>query len=222
MTETPAALHPVLVCTAWPYVNGSLHVGHLAGVYVPADIFARYQRLKGNHVLMVSGTDEHGTPITLAADKEGVTPKELADRYNRVIGDDLRNLGLSYDTFTRTTTLNHYRVTQDLFKTLYEKGYILKPTPLAEYAGRDDKRIYVWFDAVIGYLSASVEWAKNRGTPDAWREWWQNGQSRHYYFMGKDNIVFHSVIWPSMLMGYGNGGEIGGGGDKPDLNFPYD
>jgi len=330
----------ILLAVAWPYANGPRHIGHVAGFGVPSDIFARYQRLKGNHVLMVSGTDEHGTPITLAADKEGVTPKQLADRYNAVIGDDLRNLGLSYDTFTRTTTLNHYRVTQDLFKTLYDKGYVIKqstlgafsastgrtlpdryiegtcpicgygeargdqcdncgnqldpadlinprskidgtppvfretehffldlsafaerlsewigkqdhwrpnvrafslnllealrpraitrdldwgvPIPLPEYADRDDKRIYVWFDAVIGYLSASVEWANNRGTPEAWREWWQNPESRHYYFMGKDNIVFHSVIWPSMLMGYGNGGEIGGNRDSPELNLPYD
>ena len=330
----------ILVAVAWPYANGPRHVGHVAGFGVPSDIFARYHRLKGNHVLMVSGTDEHGTPITLAADKEGITPKQLADRYNTVIGDDLRNLGLSYDTFTRTTTQNHYAVTQDLFKTLYDKGYILKqtalgafsaatgrtlpdryvegtcpicgyteargdqcdncgnqldpvdlinprskvdgqppifketehffldlsafatplgewinsqshwrpnvrsfslnlldelrpraitrdldwgvPIPLPEYADRDDKRIYVWFDAVIGYLSASIEWAKNRGTPDAWREWWQNPESRHYYFMGKDNIVFHSVIWPSMLMGYGNGGVFGGNGDSPALNLPYD
>ena len=330
----------ILLAVAWPYANGPRHIGHVAGFGVPSDIFARYQRLKGNHVLMVSGTDEHGTPITLAADKEGVTPKQLVDRYNAVIGDDLRNLGLSYDTFTRTTTLNHYRVTQDLFKTLYDKGYVIKqsalgafsastgrtlpdryiegtcpicgygeargdqcdncgnqldpadlinprskidgtppvfketehffldlsafaerlsewigkqdhwrpnvrafslnllealrpraitrdldwgvPIPLPEYADRDDKRIYVWFDAVIGYLSASVEWAHNRGTPEAWREWWQNPASRHYYFMGKDNIVFHSVIWPSMLLGYGNGGEIGGNRDSPDLNLPYD
>jgi methionyl-tRNA synthetase len=96
------------------------------------------------------------------------------------------------------------------------------PIPLPEYEGRDDKRIYVWFDAVIGYLSASVEWAHNRGTPDAWREWWQDSQARHYYFMGKDNIVFHSVIWPSMLLGYGNGGEVGGNADRPPLNLPYD
>ena len=330
----------ILVAVAWPYANGPRHVGHVAGFGVPSDIFARYHRLKGDNVLMVSGTDEHGTPITLAADKEGVTPKQLADRYSQIIGDDLRNLGLSYDTFTRTTTRNHYRVTQDLFKTLYDKGYILKqvalgafspstgrtlpdryiegtcpicgygeargdqcdncgnqldpvdlinprskvdgqppvfketehffldlpafaeqlrawiekqehwrpnvrafslnllddlkpraitrdldwgiPIPLPEYAERDDKRIYVWFDAVIGYLSASVEWANNRGTPDAWREWWQNPRSRHYYFMGKDNIVFHSVIWPAMLAGYGNGGAIGGNRDNPALNLPYD
>jgi methionyl-tRNA synthetase len=330
----------ILVAVAWPYANGPRHIGHVAGFGVPSDIFARYHRLKGNHVLMISGTDEHGTPITLAADKEGRSPREVADRYNTVIGDDLYNLGLSYDTFTRTTTRNHYRVTQDLFSTLYEKGYIFKketlgafsvstgrtlpdryvegtcpicgyaeargdqcdncgnqldpvdlidprskidgqppvfretehffldlpafaeqltawieqqqhwrpnvrafslnfikelkpraitrdlewgvPIPLPEYAGRDDKKIYVWFDAVIGYLSASIEWANNRGTPDAWREWWQNPQSRHYYFMGKDNIVFHSVIWPSMLLGYGSGGVYGGGEGHPKLELPYD
>nr|WP_044200423.1 methionine--tRNA ligase [Oscillochloris trichoides] len=327
----------ILVAVAWPYANGPRHVGHVAGFGVPSDIFARFQRLRGNHVLMVSGTDEHGTPITLAADKEGVTPRDIADRYNEVIGDDLRNLGLSYDTFTRTTTQNHYHVTQDLFQTLYHKGYILRqetlgafsattgrtlpdryvegtcpicgykdargdqcdqcgnqldpidlieprskvdgstpifkktehflldlpafgeqlrtwieaqehwrpnvrsfslnfikdlkprsitrdldwgvPIPLPEYADRDDKRIYVWFDAVIGYLSASIEWAENRGTPDAWREWWQNPQARHYYFMGKDNIVFHTVIWPGMLLGYGAGGHYGAGRAK--LELPY-
>jgi len=330
----------ILIAVAWPYANGPRHIGHVAGFGVPSDIFARYHRLKGNRVLMISGTDEHGTPITLAADKEGLTPREVADRYNKVIGDDLYNLGLSYDIFTRTTTRNHYRVTQDLFTTLYEKGYIFRketlgafsastgrtlpdryiegtcpicgyteargdqcdncgnqldpvdlinprskidgtppefrqtehffldlpafaeqlrtwieaqehwrpnvrafslnfikelkpraitrdlewgvPIPLPEYEHRDDKKIYVWFDAVIGYLSASIEWAKNRGTPDAWREWWQNPQSRHYYFMGKDNIVFHTVIWPSMLLGYGSGGVFGGGEGHPPLELPYD
>ncbi len=315
----------ILIAVAWPYASGPRHLGHVAGFGVPADIFARYQRLKGAQVLMVSGTDEHGTPITIAADRDGISPKELADRYNRIIGDDLYRLGLSYDTFTRTTTQNHYQVVQTMFKTLYEKGYLLKqttqgafsaatgrtlpdryiegtcpicgyteargdqcdscgnqldpidllqprskidgqppvfketehflfdlaafaaelelwltkqdhwrpnvrsfslnllkdlrpraitrdldwgvPIPLPEYADRDDKRIYVWFDAVIGYLSASIEWAKNRGTPEAWREWWQNPTAKHFYFMGKDNIVFHSIIWASMLMGYENGGQ---------------
>ncbi len=329
----------ILIAVAWPYANGPRHIGHVAGFGVPSDIFARYQRLKGNAVLMISGTDEHGTPITLVADKEGVTPKEIADRYNTIIGDDLYNLGLSYDTFTRTTTRNHYQVTQDLFATLYNKGYIFRkntlgafsattgrtlpdryvegtcpicgygeargdqcdncgnqldpidlinprskidgappvfqetehffldlpafaeqlsawidtqehwrpnvrnfslnflkdlkpraitrdlewgvPIPLPEYAQRDDKKIYVWFDAVIGYLSASVEWARNRGTPEAWREWWQNAEARHFYFMGKDNIVFHTVIWPGMLLGYGNGGEIGGNADHLPLQLPY-
>jgi methionyl-tRNA synthetase len=329
----------ILVAVAWPYANGPRHIGHVAGFGVPSDIFARYHRLKGNHVLMISGTDEHGTPVALVADKEGVTPRDIADRYNQVIGDDLKNLGLAYDLFTRTTTRNHAEVTQDLFKTLYDKGYLIKRTtlgafsastgrtlpdryvegtcpicgygeargdqcdncgnqldpidlinprskvdgappvfretehffldlpafaeqltawitrqehwrpnvrnfslnflkelkpraitrdldwgvaiPLPEYGDQSDKRIYVWFDAVIGYLSASVEWAKNRGTPEAWRDWWQNPQARHYYFMGKDNIVFHSVIWPSILLGYGNGGAVGGG-DGEALQLPYD
>ncbi len=327
----------ILVAVAWPYANGPRHIGHVAGFGVPSDIFARFHRLRGNHVLMVSGTDEHGTPITLAADKEGVSARDIADRYNAVIGDDLLNLGLSYDTFTRTTTQNHYSVTQDLFKTLYDKGYILRqetlgafssatgrtlpdryvegtcpicgykdargdqcdscghqldpidlidprskvdgttpifketehflldlpafgeqlrtwieaqehwrpnvrsfslnfikelkprsitrdldwgvPIPLPEYADRDDKKIYVWFDAVIGYLSASIEWAHNRGTPEAWRDWWQNERARHFYFMGKDNIVFHTVIWPGMLLGYGAGGVYGAG--KANLQLPY-
>jgi len=327
----------ILVAVAWPYASGPRHIGHVAGFGVPSDIFARYHRLRGNRVLMVSGTDEHGTPIMVAADRESISPRELADRFNGVIREDLRNLGLSYDIFTRTTTPNHYRVTQDLFRTLHEKGYIFSeamlgafspttghtlpdryiegtcpicgyleargdqcdncgnqldpadlidprskidgstpefretehffldlpafkerlaewigsqrdwrpnvrkfslglvddlkprpvtrdldwgvPIPLPGYEERDDKRIYVWFDAVIGYLSAAVEWGANRGEPDAWREWWQNPDARHVYFMGKDNIVFHSVIWPSMLMGYGEGGEVGAG--RGPLELPH-
>jgi len=302
---------------------------------VPADVFARYHRLKGNDVLMVSGTDEHGTPVMVTADRLGVSPREVADRNNELIRVDLRDLGISYDCFTRTTTPNHYRVTQDIFRTLYDKGYLIEQTTLGAFSpstGRtlpdryiegtcpicgyheargdqcdncgnqldpvdlidprsiidgstpefretkhlfldlpafaeqlegwlraqegwrpnvknfslglvrelkpramtrdidwgvpvpvegwpeDTKRIYVWFDAVIGYLSASVEWAHNRGTPDAWREWWQNPAAGHYYFMGKDNIVFHSVIWPAMLLGYGGGGELGAG--RGDLHLP--
>ncbi len=333
----------ILVAVAWPYANGPRHIGHVAGFGVPADIFARYHRLKGNHVLMVSGTDEHGTPITIVADKEGLTPRQVADRYNTIIANDLNNLGLSYDLFTRTTTLNHYRVTQDIFKTLFDKGYILRqetlgafsattgrtlpdryiegtcpicgyseargdqcdncgnqldpvdlinprskidgsppvfkqtehfflnlpefgerlrewiekqdhwrpnvrsfslnfiknlkprpitrdldwgvPIPLPEYEGRDDKRIYVWFDAVIGYLSASIEWAHNQGTPDAWRDWWQNRFARHYYFMGKDNIVFHTVIWPAQLMGVFSDGHYAGSAvgafAEVPLQLPY-
>ena len=317
----------ILVAVAWPYANGPRHIGHVAGFGVPSDIFARYHRLRGNDVLMVSGTDEHGTPIMVAADREGISPRELADRNSAVIRDDLRRLGLAYDLFTRTTTKNHHDVVRDVFLTLWENGYILEQTtvgafsastgqtlpdryvegtcpicgfadargdqcdncgnqldpadliaprskidgqppvfretthlfldlpafrdqltewidrqshwrpnvrrfslellkevrprpvtrdldwgvsiPVPGYDGRDDKRIYVWFDAVIGYLSASVEWAAIRGTPDAWRDWWQEPSARHYYFMGKDNIVFHSVIWPSQLLGYGQGGEVG-------------
>jgi methionyl-tRNA synthetase len=328
----------ILVAVAWPYANGPRHIGHVAGFGVPADVFARYHRLRGSRVLMVSGTDEHGTPIMVAADREGVSPRELADRMSAVIRNDLRDLGLSYDLFTRTTTKNHHRVTQDVFRTLYDKGYVLEqqtlgafsattghtlpdryiegtcpicgypeargdqcdncgnqldPTdlieprskidgtppvfretthffldlpafkeqlaewigskrdwrpnvknfslrlvedlkprpitrdldwgvriPLPEFEDRDDKRIYVWFDAVIGYLSAAVEWAHVAGEPDAWRDWWQSPEAGHYYFMGKDNIVFHSVIWPSMLMGYGAGGEVGAG--KAPLELPDD
>ncbi|MGC9974975.1 MAG: methionine--tRNA ligase [Gaiellaceae bacterium] len=329
----------ILVAVAWPYASGPRHIGHVAGFGVPSDIFARYQRLKGNDVLMVSGTDEHGTPVMVAAEKEGLSCRELADRSNEVIREDLKRLGLSYDIFTRTTTRNHYRVVRDVFRTLYEKGYIVERKamgafsfstghtlpdryiegtcphcgyggargdqcdncgrqldpidlgdprsridgstpefretshlfldlpafadalkewinrqehwrlnvrrfsfnlldelvpraitrdldwgvliPVSGYDGEDSgKRIYVWFDAVIGYLSSTVEWAAVRGTPDAWRDWWQNLDSRHYYFMGKDNIVFHTVIWPSMLLGYGEGGEVGAG--KAKLELPYD
>ena len=316
----------ILVAVAWPYASGARHLGHVAGFGVPSDVFARYQRLVGNDVLMVSGTDDHGTPITVRAEKEGKTPQELTDYYNAEIRRNLRDLGLSYDLFTRTSTENHYAVTQDLFTRLLNNGYIFqqemigtyseadkrflpdryvegtcphcgyakargdqcdncgkqldpadlidprstlsgatpifKPTThfflnlpafaerLREWIGgqdhwrpnvrrfslglledmparaitRDlswgipipvagdwaDKRIYVWFDAVIGYLSAAIEWAANVGRPEAWREWWQNPAARHYYFMGKDNIVFHSVIWPAMLLGRG------------DLELPYE
>ena len=334
MSSTPKK---ILVAVAWPYANGPRHIGHVAGFGVPSDIFARYHRLRGNDVLMVSGTDENGTPIMVAADKEGVSPRDLADRNNEIIRDDLRRLGLSYDLFTRTTTENHHRVVRDLFRTLYDHGFIIERTtlgafsastdrtlpdryiegtcpicgfasargdqcdncgnqldpedlidprskidgeppvfretshlfldlpafrerladwigkqdhwrpnvrrfslelvrelrprpvtrdldwgvrvPVPGYEEREDKRIYVWVDAVVGYLSAAVEWARNRGTPDAWRDWWQEPDARHYYFMGKDNIVFHSVIWPSQLLGYGTGGELGAG--RP-LELPYD
>ena len=336
MSSPPAKARKILVAVAWPYASGLRHIGHVAGFGVPSDTFARYHRLRGNDVLMVSGTDEHGTPVMVAADAAGESPRETADRFSALIREDLRDLGLSYDLFTRTTTRTHYRVTQDLFRTLYEKGYVLEretlgafsastghtlpdryiegtcpicgfadargdqcdncgnqldptdlieprskidgtapvfketkhlfldlpafkeqltawiegndgwrqnvrrfslnfvrelkprpitrdldwgvPIPVAGYEELSDKRIYVWFDAVIGYLSASVEWAQNRGTPDAWRDWWQNPEAEHTYFMGKDNIVFHTVIWPSMLLGYGSGGEYGAG--RGDLELP--
>src|SRR5256714_1784860 len=328
----------IFVAVAWPYTNGPRHLGHVAGFGVPADIFARYHRLKGNDVLMVSGTDEHGTPNLIQADAEGLTPKEAVDKYNRIISDDLRALGLSYDCFTRTTTRNHTVVVQDVFKTLFEKGYLIKkpargafqaatvrtlpdryiegpcplcgfpsargeqcnncgnqldpgqlinpksridgsapifretehfyldlpafaepltrwiskqshwrpnvrnlslnyianlkprpitrdidwgvPIPLPGWEDRPDKRMYVWFDAVIGYFSAAVEWATMVGRPDAWRDFWQDPASRHFYFMGKDNIVFHTTIWPAILLGYGNGGKIAGGRGEP-LQLPY-
>ena len=322
MTET------VVVNVAWPYANGPRHIGHVAGFGVPSDVFARFQRMRGNDVLMVSGTDEHGTPLLVQADKEGVTVRELADRYNRQIVTDLAGLGLSYDLFTRTTTRNHYAVVQELFKGLYENGYMIKETtkgaispstgrtlpdryiegtcpicgadgargdqcdecgnqldpvdlinPVSKINGetpefietehflldlpsvkdalekwlktREDwrpnvlkfslnlledmrprtmtrdidwgipipvegwqdngaKKLYVWFDAVIGYLSSSIEWAYRTGNPDAWKQYWQNPEARHYYFQGKDNITFHSQIWPAELLGYAGKGSKGG------------
>jgi methionyl-tRNA synthetase len=303
-------------------------------------MFSRYQRMAGNRVLMVSGTDEHGTPIQVQADAEGVSARELADRYNRVIVDDLASLGMTYDLFTRTTTRNHYAVTQEFFLRLLENGYIFPkttlgaispstgrtlpdryiegtcpicgyphargdqcdncgnqldpadlinprsringetpvftetehyfldlpafaevlgswlqakagqwrsnvlkfslnllddlqpraitrdldwgvPVPLPGWRDRPDKRIYVWFDAVIGYLSASIEWARRSGDPDAWRAWWTDPDAESYYFMGKDNIVFHSEIWPAMLLGYNGQGARGGSpGPLGPLNLP--
>jgi methionyl-tRNA synthetase len=333
----------VLAAVAWPYANGPRHIGHVSGFGVPSDVFSRYMRMAGHDVLMVSGTDEHGTPIQVQADAEAVSPRELVDRYNRVIVEDLRGLGLAYDLFTRTTTGNHYAVVQELFQGLYGNGYIVPrttlgaispstgrtlpdryiegtcpicgydgargdqcdncgnqldpdqlinprskingetpqfvetehffldlpafaqalgkwldtrdgwrpnvlrfsknligelqpraitrdlewgvPIPLEGWRDRPDKRIYVWFDAVIGYLSASIEWARRSGDPDAWRRWWSadgdGKDARGYYFMGKDNIVFHSVIWPALLLGYSGEGDRGGEpGSFGLLNLP--
>jgi len=330
----------ILTAPAWPYANGPRHIGHVSGFALPSDMFSRYQRMAGNKVLMVSGTDEHGTPIQVQADKEGLSAREVADRYNGVIGQDLANLDMSYDLFTRTTTLNHYAVVQEIFGTLLRNGYIFPkttlgaispstgrtlpdryiegtcpicgypsargdqcdncgnqldpidlinptsringetpifvdqehyfldlpafaealgswlqsksgqwrpnvlkfslnllddlqpraitrdldwgvPVPLDDWRDRNDKRIYVWFDAVIGYLSASVEWARRSGDPDAWRAWWNDENAEAYYFMGKDNIVFHSEIWPAMLLGYnGNGAKGGTPGPFEKLNLP--
>jgi len=294
----------------------------VAGFAVPADVLARFERLRGSRVLMASGTDEHGTPITYEADRKGIAPQAFVDQNSAIIVEDLRRLGMTYDIFTRTTTRNHYRVTQGLFLKLYEKGYLVKktqmgafdpksgrtlpdryiegkcpicgfpdargdqcdncgnqldptdlinphqrgsdapvefretehfffdlpafgtqlaewiehhqnwrpnvrkyslefvrnlkqraitrdldwgvPVPLPGWEDNPHKKIYVWFDAVIGYLSASIEWAAQRGEPDAWKDWWENPESWHYYVMGKDNITFHTVLWPAILMGAGN------------------
>ena len=318
----------VLTAVAWPYANGPRHIGHVSGFGVPSDVFARYMRMAGHQVLMVSGTDEHGTPILVQADKEGVGARELADRYNRVIVEDLQALGLSYDLFTRTTTRNHYAVAQEMFRTLHRNGYMVErttkgaispstgrtlpdryiegtcpicgygaargdqcdncgnqldptdlgnpvskingetpefvetthffldlpaladalgewlrtrtdwrpnvlrfslnlledlkpramtrdidwgvPVPLPGWEDNPTKRLYVWFDAVIGYLSASIEWARREGTPERWREWWCDPDARSFYFMGKDNITFHSQIWPAELLGYDGLGSRGG------------
>jgi methionyl-tRNA synthetase len=332
----------VLSAVAWPYANGPRHIGHVAGFGVPSDVFSRYMRMAGHDVLMVSGTDEHGTPILVAADREGVSAKELADLNNRLIVEDLVALGLSYDLFTRTTTRNHYAVVQEMFTTVHRNGYMVEqtthgavspstgrtlpdryiegtcpicgyedargdqcdncgnqldptdllhprskingetpefvqtqhffldlpalaealgewlderaasgtwrpnvirfsqnilaeirpramtrdidwgiPVPLEGWRDQPTKRLYVWFDAVIGYLSASIEWARRTGDPEAWRRWWNDPEALSYYFMGKDNIVFHSQIWPAELLAYDGKGALGGEpGPYGELNLP--
>ena len=129
-----SAKKKILVAPAWPYAAGHRHLGHVAGFGVPSDAFARYHRLKGNDVLMVSGTDEHGTPVMVAADKEGKSYAEIADYYNASFREDFRRLGISYDCFSRTTTLNHERVTQDLFRTLYAHGVIVEQTQMVSFS----------------------------------------------------------------------------------------
>ena len=317
----------IFIGVAWPYANGPLHLGHLAGCYLAADIFARFNRLIGNDVLMVSGSDSHGTPITIRADQENVNPKEIADRFHAQFLNTWTQLGISFDLFTTTQTENHQQAVHNIFKNLLDRGYIypapmelahcsgcarflpdryvegtcphcnqerargdqcdlcgrtldpkdlvlprcalcgLAPTfqnsehfflklsafeqPLLKWAnqqehwranvmnftrsflesglkdraitrdlswgvpvpldGYDDKRIYVWFEAVIGYLSAAIEWATNSGNSDSWKDFWLDPETKSYYFIGKDNIPFHSIIWPAIIMAYGNG-----------LNLPYD
>ncbi|HXM54292.1 MAG TPA: class I tRNA ligase family protein, partial [Candidatus Dormibacteraeota bacterium] len=156
----------ILVSVAWPYASGPRHLGHVAAL-MPSDVFARYQRLRGARVLMVSGTDEHGTPITYGADQEGITPRAFADRNNAIIVEDLRRLGLTYDCFTRTTTRNHYRVTQDLFRTLYEKGYVVARTQMGAVSpstGRTLPDRYIEGTCPIcGYPSARGDQCDNCG-----------------------------------------------------------
>ncbi len=315
----------IFIGVAWPYANGPLHLGHIAGAYLPADIFARYHRLKGNKVLMVSGSDQHGTPITIRAEQESSTPQNIADKYHQQFIHCWKKLGISFDLFTTTGTPNHTQVTHDIFLTLLNKGYIYKDKMLQAFCpkcqrflpdrylagtcpncgftqargdecddcgkplnpsdlkdircricstpprfessehlflrlssfqdeltkwikeqthwrrnvlgttwkflneglkdravtrdldwgvvvpqpGFERKRIYVWIEAVIGYLSASKEWAKLKGDDTAWQAFWQE-DAKSYYFIGKDNIFFHTIIWPAMLMGYGK------------FNLPYD
>ena len=309
----------VLVCVAWPYANGPLHLGHMAGCYLPPDIFARYHRLKGNKVLMVSGSDMHGTPITVTAKQEGKTPEQVAMEYHKLNSNSIEKMGISFDLFSHTHTEEHSEVALSILKKLDDNGYIepriseepydpiakqflpdryvegtcphcncesargdqcddcgktldskdlinprskLNPDANIEFKetehlffklsefrdallewlsegkehwrpsvinftrnwlkeglidravtrdlewgieipreGYENKRMYVWFEAVMGYYSASIHWAKNQGKPDEWKKWWENEESEHYYFMAKDNIPFHTIIWPAMLSG---------------------
>ncbi|MBE7551902.1 MAG: methionine--tRNA ligase [Anaerolineales bacterium] len=327
----------ILVCTAWPYANGDLHIGHLAGAYLPPDIFARYHRLKGNNVLMVSGSDSHGTPITIRADAEGVSPRELFERFHLRFLETFQQIGCTYDLFTHTNTENHFQVSQDIFSACLDNSYLYKHTEQQFYSeqegrflpdryiegicpncgfdgargdqcdnckklleptdlinprskidgstpvlretehfyldlprlsedildylydnkehwrpnvinfsqqyvkdglkgrpitrdidwgiplplpGYPDKRLYVWFEAVIGYFSASIEWAKNAGQPEAWKTWWYQPESKTYYFIGKDNIPFHAIIWPGELIATGR--HLYEEDRSKFLNLPYD
>ena len=322
----------IFLGVAWPYVNGSLHIGQIVGAYLPADIFARYHRAAGNDVLMVSGSDMHGTPITVRAEQEGSTPAEVAQRFHQEFLGSWQRLGISWDLYTTTGTENHKQVVQDMFLRLLDKGDIypgsmdlpyctvekrflldryvegtcpvcgdpnargdqcdncgnvLDPIDLRDrrcrfdgsepeirpsqhfflrlsayndrvaqwlrtgkehwrknvvnfslgvteqglqdraitrdlewgiplpIPGYEDKRIYVWFENVIGYLSAAREWAQASGDPERWREWWQDPAAKTYYFIGKDNIWFHCLSWPAQIMGYCEAtGE--------HYNLPYD
>jgi methionyl-tRNA synthetase len=325
----------ILVCVAWPYASASIHVGNMAGADLPPDIYARYHRLRGNDVLVVSGSDSHGTPITVRADQEGLPPREVFERFHAEFLETFQKMGLTYDLFTHTDTENHHHVAQTLFMRLLEKGYLYTKTEEHLYSVTEDrflpdryvegtcphcgydgargdqcencgklldaieligprsrtdgsapevretthyfldlpaladhliawldedkdhwrpnvitfsrnmardlqgrpftrdlswgipvpvegwegKTIYVWFEAVIGYLAAAVEWAKNVGQPDKWKEWWYNPDVRTVYFIGKDNIPFHTVIWPAILIG----AERLYDADKGQrFNLPYD
>lgn len=309
----------IFIGSAWPYANGSLHLGHMAAL-IGGDIIARYHRLVGNDVLFVSGSDCHGTPIAVEAEKRHLCPSEIANKYHQEFVEVFKKSQFSYDCYTKTTTENHKEVVQEFFLKLYNQGYIYLKTEELPYCpkckrflpdryiegecpkchykeargdqcdecgnlmntrdlinskckicnsspewretehfflklsaferqleklarkaknwranakqftlnlirkglpdraitrdiewgvpipikGYENKRIYVWFEAVCGYLSASKEWAKKQGKNDEWQKFWINKDAIHYYIHGKDNIPFHTLIWPAMLIGYSN------------------
>jgi len=325
----------ILVCVAWPYASSSIHVGNMAGADLPPDIYARYHRLKGNDVLMVSGSDSHGTPTAVRADQEGVSPREVFERFHVEFLETFEKMGLTYDLFTHTDTESHHHVARALFLRLLENGYLYTKTEEHPYSVTEDrflpdryvegtcphcgydgargdqcescgklldaielinprsrtdgskpeiretthyfldlpaladrliawldedkdhwrpnvisfsrnmardlqgrpitrdlawgipvpvegwegKCIYVWFEAVIGYLSAAIEWAKNVGQPEKWKEWWYNPDARTVYFIGKDNIPFHAIIWPAILAG---AEWLHKTDEGRQLNLPYD
>jgi methionyl-tRNA synthetase len=330
----------ILIAIAWPYANAEIHVGNLTGSHLPGDIVARYHRLKGNNVLMVSGTDSHGTPVTIAADKEGKAVEEVYQKFHKGFIDLFQQVGIQYDLFTSTHTENHFKVAQSIFLALQQNGFLytqksmqwysshakkflpdryvegtcylcgyegarsdqcdqcgnvlepekllnprskvdgstpelretehffldlsklepdvigflrerashlretvlgeslgkievegLKPRPITRdldwgipvpVEGWDDKCLYVWFEAVIGYLSAAIEWAKVSGNPASWKDWWVDPSARSYYFIGKDNIFFHTAMWPAQLMGAGEKFLKVFSEDEGVLNLPYD
>ena len=327
----------ILVAIAWPYASAKIHTGNVTGSHLPGDIYARYHRLVGDQVLMVSGSDAHGTPITVVAEEEGESPRAVFERFHQGFLDMFMRLGISYDLFTHTDTENHHRVSQDFFRALLEKEYLyrqvqeqmyseeqqrflpdryvegvcpkcgyenargdqcdhcntlldpedlidprskldgslpvlretehffinlpklaeaglkdwlqqgkehwrlnvinfarryvsegLKGRPITRdltwgipvpMTGWEGKCLYVWFEAVIGYFSASIEWAHNQGQPEAWKDWWYDPEAKTSYFIGKDNIPFHAVIWPAELIGVGRLYEED---VSQKLNLPYD
>ncbi len=331
----------ILVAVAWPYANSEIHVGNLTGSYLPADIFARFQRLRGNRVAMVSGSDSHGTPVTVRADAEGTTPYQVYQKYHQGFIELFQKAGLTYDLFTSTHTSNHFKVSQAIFLALNHNGYLYtqseqqwfsptqnrflpdryvegtcylcgyegargdqcdscgslldatqllnprskidgskpelretahfyldlaklqpeivrfleerqsywRPNVLRQSLGQiqaeplrgrpitrdldwgipvpmdgwEGKCLYVWFEAVIGYLSATIEWAQIQGQADAWQDWWFNPEARAYYFIGKDNIPFHAIIWPGQLIGSGEWfGKLFANLEGKRLTLPYD
>lgn len=318
----------ILVCVAWPYAAGPRHLGHAVATFIPADVFARYHRMKGDQVLMVGGTDMHGTPTMVKADEERVAAREIAERYHRLHAKNIEQLGVTYDLYWNTADPDHKRWVQEIFLALKDKGHVYEATmtspfcttdnrflpdryvegtcpncgyerargdqcdhcgklwdpfelknphcrihgttpvpketkhfffrlsafeePLKRWMAQDKerwrhhvttftrswlqeglkdrpvtrdldwgveiplpgyetKRIYVWFEAVMGYLTATKEWFKLHGKPDGWKDFWCDPEARHYYFIGKDNIVFHAIIWPAILLGF-----------DPELDLPYD
>jgi methionyl-tRNA synthetase len=309
----------ILVTAALPYANGPLHLGHLAGAYIPADVYVRFQRLSGNDVLFICGSDEHGVPITIRADREKTTPQAIVDRYHALMKASFERLGVSFDNYSRTSLPLHHKISQDIFLELNRKGYVREqsirqlycmtcsrflpdryiegecphchsqgargdqcescgrwleaeqiigprckvcasspemretrhwyfclsqfqkqleewqaaktgwksnvrefcsgwfkegltdrpitrdidwgiPVPLE---GAEGKVLYVWFDAPIGYISSTVEWARRSGQPDRWKDYWQDPSTRLIHFIGKDNIVFHAIVFPAVLMAHG-------------------
>jgi methionyl-tRNA synthetase len=322
-----AKTRKIFIGVAWPYANGAMHLGHIAGSLLAPDIFSRYHRMRGNRVLMVSGSDMHGTPITVTAEKEGVEPEVIAERYHEMNHKAIQDMQIKFDLYLKTSHPDHKKVVQEIFRTHMDKGYIyekvieafycsdcqrylpdryvegecphcnaqgargdqcdecgktLDPleltTPICKLCsstpvvqetkhlffkfsafqsklekyvsdkkhwrkntinftknwlkigirdravtrdlqwgieipvdGFQNKRIYVWFEAVMGYFSMSKAWAERQGNPELWQDFWKDAECRHYYFLGKDNIPFHTIIWPAILMGYDQG-----------LNLPYD
>jgi len=330
----------ILIAIAWPYANAEIHVGNLTGSHLPGDIVARYHRLKGNHVLMVSGTDSHGTPVSLRADAEGKPVEEIYKKFHGSFLEVFNNYGITYDLFTSTHTENHFKVSQSIFLALKENGFMFKKKSMQWYSpgankflpdryvegtcyicgdtnarsdqcdkcgnvlepekilnpraktgdgalelretehfyldlsklepkvkeflreraphmrdtvlgeslgkiesegllprpitrdldwgipvpvdGWDDKCLYVWFEAVIGYLSAAIEWSRLGDDKESWRNWWLNPDARQFYFIGKDNIFFHTSLWPAQLMGAGGQFLKIFADDEKALSLPYD